>query len=57
MSVAFEFGGIDREPVSWAGRGQSASGAADDSVEKSISSDEEGNVPTALDIELMLITQ
>ncbi len=57
MSVAFEYGGIDREPVTWAEGAQSASRKADDCVEKSIPSDEEGSLPTLLDIDLMLITQ
>jgi hypothetical protein len=57
MSVAFEYGGIDREPVSWADRGQSASCAVEDSVDKSFSSNEERDVLTPLDINLMLITQ
>lgn len=57
MSVAFEYGGMDREPVRWADREHSTSDAADGSVEESISSDDEGAPLTPSDIDLMLITQ
>ena len=57
MSVAFEYGGIDREPVSWAQRLQSPSAEVDDPDEKPISSDDEGAPLTPVDIDLMLITQ
>ena len=57
MSVAFEYGGIDREPVLWAQRRERERQSPGNFDEKGSSLGEQSDMPEISEIHLMIITQ